>query len=550
MRALIHAQGIVQGVGFRPYVYRLAKGHFLNGYVLNLGDAGVEILIEGEEDSINLFLRGLVDRAPPLATIAKVDVKRLEGPEKFKDFRIRQSKLGGGGSGWVIPPDIAICNDCLKELKDNKDRRHDYYFTTCTNCGPRFTMTYRVPYDRVSTSMRDFNMCSKCGKEYTNPYDRRFHAQTIACPDCGPKLYLTNSNGIKIASRDPIADAINTLRSGSILAIKGIGGFHIACVVTNEDAIEQIRKSKERSQKPFAIMSKDIQTIRKYAEVPPELYSTLISPIRPIALLRKLHRVGWVEHVSPGLDTVGVMLPYTGLHYLLLENLDTPALVMTSGNPVSEPIVANNDEAVKKLGGFVDLFLMHEREITQKTDDSVVRWTDDHLSIIRRSRGFVPTPVRVKQLIPWTVIALGGELNVTSCVLNKQQAFLSQHLGDMDREANYAFNEKVSRYIIAMTRTQIDAVACDLHPQFATTELGVRLSKELDVPLMKIQHHEAHAASILGEHNIPDLVAICTDGFGLGSDGLAWGGEVFHCNRRTIQRVGHLQPQPLIGGDL
>ncbi|MHA1917171.1 MAG: carbamoyltransferase HypF [Candidatus Ranarchaeia archaeon] len=552
MRKLIHVKGIVQGVGFRPYVYKLAKGNFLKGYVLNLGDKGVEIVIEGQKNSIELFIRDLPERIPPLAKIESIKITDLSGKEQYEEFTIIKSKPTTGGSGWVIPSDVSICEDCLRELRDPKDRRYGYYFITCTNCGPRFTTTYRVPYDRISISLRDFEMCEDCKLEYNDPSDRRFHAQTIACNKCGPKLLLRNQDGVILDSEDPIQEIADRLLNGEIAAIKGIGGYHIACLVDNIKAITRIRNYKKRSEKPFAIMVQDIEKVKEFSLINKELIDLLKSQIRPIVLLPKKEDLQWMDYASPGLNTIGVMLPYTGLHYLLLEKLglDLPALVMTSGNIASEPIISDDKEAFSKLKGLVNVFLSHEREITQKADDSVIRWTDNAPTLIRRSRGYVPNSIMINQLNHRSVVALGGDINVTICILNKQRAFISQHLGDLSNLKTSEYAKKITKYMMAIARTEVDAIICDLHPQFPTTEFGYELSEELDKPLIQIQHHESHSGSLFGEHNLTNILSICSDGFGLGSDGKAWGGEVFNCNKTLIKRIGHLQPQPLIGGDL
>ena len=552
MRLKITVTGIVQGVGFRPFIYRTAVLNKLNGYVRNRGDAGVEILLEGNQQNINIFLRDLKGKKPPLAQIHEVITSKLKGKEEYTAFTIQKSSSETEHSGSVIPPDIAICNDCLKELRDPNDPRFEYFFITCTNCGPRFTIIERLPYDRKNTTMRDFQMCGFCKKEYTDPLNRRFHAQTVACPECGPKAYLTTQKGEPVTSEDPIREAGKLLSEGCILAIKGYGGFHVATSTIKDKPLTKLREVKHRSQKPFAIITRSIQAIRTFAEVNPAEAELLASYSRPIVLLNKSESYYLSELVAPGLHNVGIMLPYTGLHYMLFDKVDDPAFVMTSANPPNQPIINDNDEASRTLRDTVDYFLFHNRRIAHRCDDSVLRVHSKRQVFIRRSRGYSPAPIMLKQKAKYCVIALGGELNNISCILNQNKAFISQHIGDMENIETRDFLENATKHLIHLTNSKPDTIACDLHPKFTTTKLAEELAEENNWQLTRVQHHYAHAAALMAEHDAKEIVGICCDGYGYGTDGEAWGGEILLCAKGTFgfERVAHLEKQPLTGGDL
>jgi len=551
LRAEIKVTGIVQGVGFRPFVYRIAVKQGLVGYVRNRGDAGVEIVVEGKKSKIEKFLDDLKNRKPPLAKIHGLIVNFSKGKGEFKEFTILKSSESRELSGSVIPPDIAICDECLRELRDPRNKRYEYFFITCTDCGPRFTVIERLPYDRSNTTMRDFPMCSFCRSEYENPANRRFHAQTVACPVCGPKAYLTDNEGREIEVEDPIRETGRLLAEGQIVAIKGYGGFHVATLTTLSEPIQRLRKVKHRRQKPFAIMARDLETVKTFAVVGPKETELLTSHVRPIVLLRKSSNYYLSDLIAPGLHNVGVMLPYSAMHLMLFDKVEEPAFVMTSANPPNQPIVKDNAEALKRLGKVVDYFLFHNRRIAHRCDDSVARvHKNEYICLIRRSRGYAPAPIRLKFSSKKCVLGLGGELNVVSCILNRDKAFLSQHIGDVENVETIKFLEEATSHLIRLTNSKIEAIACDLHPKFNTTRLAYKLAEEFGCPVIRVQHHHAHIAALMVEHNLDEIVGIACDGYGYGPNGQAWGGEILYCNCEGYKRIGHLEEQPMPGGDL
>jgi hydrogenase maturation protein HypF len=542
--------GIVQGVGFRPFIYRTALKNRLVGYVRNRGDAVVEIVIEGNKKNVTYFVKEIKEQKPPLAQIYNITINNKEKEKCFNDFRIIQSSEEVKFSGAVIPPDVSICNKCLQELRDPKNSRFNYFFITCTDCGPRYTIINSLPYDRPNTSMRDFKMCNTCAREYSDPLNRRFHAQTIACPNCGPKIYLTSKRGEIIESKDPIRETGRLLEEGSIVAIKGNGGFHVATATTKGEPIARLRKDKHRSQKPFAIMAPNLEKIQSFAEIKSWETKLLTSFRKPIILLKKNCDYYLSELVSPELHNIGVMLPYTGLHAMLFDKVQEPAFVMTSANPPNEPIVTENTKAIEKLGAMVDYFLLHNRPIVHRCDDSVVRFHNEDPCLIRRSRGYAPEPVQIKQISDRCVLAVGGEVNVTSCILKENKVFISQHIGNVENLENLNFLRDSIKHLIKLTNFKVEAVACDLHPRFTTTKLALEMGNSLDCPVVQVQHHHAHAKALMAEWNLDEMIGIVCDGFGYGSDGGAWGGEILHCNKEGFKRLGHLEKQFMVGGDL
>ena len=552
MRMKIEVTGIVQGVGFRPFVYRTAVKNRLNGYVKNKGDAGVEIILEGREHAIETFLKDLKTEAPPLAQIYDITKRKLKGKDEYQGFTISKSSSEAEHAGSIIPPDIAICDDCLRELRDPKDPRYNYFFITCTNCGPRYTIIERLPYDRENTTMRDFPLCGFCQKEYKDPLNRRFHAQTVACPKCGPKAYLTTNQGKPVQHKDPIREAGKLLSEGNILAIKGYGGFHIAASTTDETPLARLRQAKHRSQKPFAIMARNLETIMTFAKVSKEEEQLLKSYARPIILLDKSKSYCLSDLIAPGLYNIGVMLPYTGLHHMLFDAVDDAAFVMTSANPPNQPIVKDNEEALKTLGNAVDYFLFHDRQIAHRCDDSVLRMHGKRQVFIRRSRGYAPTPIILREKTKRCIVGLGGELNDTSCILLENKAFVSPHIGDVENVETESFLRNTIEHLTRLTNSKIEAVACDLHPKFTTTKLAHQLAEENNWQLVQVQHHYAHIVALMAEHNIKEMMGICCDGYGYGTDGEAWGGEILLCTEETegFKRLAHLEKQPLAGGDL
>ena len=552
MRVKVKVTGIVQGVGFRPFIYRIAVKNDLKGYVRNRGDAGVEILLEGEDKNVQDFMRDLKEKKPPLAQIYEITTTKLEGKSEYEKFAIYKSSEEAEFFGSVIPPDIAICDECLEELREPKDQRHEYFFITCTNCGPRYTIIEGLPYDRENTTMQDFTICSFCQSEYTDPLNRRFHAQTVACPKCGPKAYLTTQKGERIEHKDAIREAGKLLSEGFIVAIKGYGGFHVATSTTKDEPLVRLRTVKHRRQKPFAIMARSLEAIKTFAEVSKSEAELLTTYTRPIVLLNKIDKCYLSDLIAPDLHNVGVMLPYTGLHYMLFDGVDEPAFVMTSANPPNQPIIKDNEEALQRLGDTVDYFLFHNRQIAHRCDDSVVRMHNKDLVFIRRSRGYAPAPIMLRKKAKRCVVGLGGELNNTGCVLLGKKAFISQHIGDVENVETRDFLENATRHLIRLTNSKVEAVACDLHPKFTTTKLAHDLAHENGWQLVQVQHHYAHVAALMAEHNVKEIVGICCDGYGYGVDGEAWGGEIIIGAEENpnFKRVAHLEKQPLIGGDL
>ena len=552
MRMRVKVSGIVQGVGFRPFIYRTAVRLGLNGYVRNRGDAGVEILLEGKEARIKEFLTRLKNEKPPLAQIDNVSCSKIAGTNEYQSFIVDRSSGVTEISGSTIPADIAICNECLKELRDPEDPRFEYFFITCTNCGPRFTIIEKLPYDRENTTMREFPMCDFCEKEYRDPMNRRFHAQTIACPKCGPRVWLADKEGNLVEHQDPIREAGRLLSEGSILAVKGYGGFHVAASTTKDPPLVKLREVKHRSQKPFAVMAKSLSGAKTFAEVNRNEGDLLCSYSRPIVLLNKRRDYHLSEMVAPGLHNVGVMLPYTGLHYMLFDRIDDDSFVMTSANPPNQPIVKENQEALRTLNNTVDYFLFHNRQIAHRCDDSVLRTQRKRPVFLRRSRGYAPVPILLKENTEKCVLALGGELNNTICILNENKAFISQHIGDVENVETRTFLETAANHLTHLTNSKVEIVACDLHPKFTTTAIAHDLAEANGLQLVQIQHHHAHVAGLMIEHNAEEMIGVCCDGYGYGPDGEAWGGEILLCRRRAYgyERLAHLEEQPLIGGDL
>jgi hydrogenase maturation protein HypF len=552
LRVKLNVTGIVQGVGFRPFIYRTAVKNGLQGYVRNMGDAGVEVLLEGTEVQVGRFMQDLTAEKPPLAHIDHVAKTELAGKDEYGAFTIIESSKTAELSGSIIPPDIAVCDQCLKELRTPTDPRHDYFFITCTDCGPRFTIIERLPYDRENTTMREFPMCSFCQKEYADPANRRFHAQTVACPKCGPQAYLTTSMGELVKTADPVREAGKMLSKGKVLAVKGYGGFHIASSTTLEEPLRRLRETKHRSEKPFAIMARSLEAAKGFAEVNRKEMELLTSPMRPIVLLNKSEGYSLSGLVAPNLHNVGVMLPYTGLHYMLFDQVSDAAFVMTSANPPNQPIINDNTEALKTLGDTVDYFLFHNRRIAHRCDDSVMRVHGTRQVFLRRSRCYAPAPIRLKRKAPRCAVGFGGELNDTSCILLEDKGFISQHIGDVENVETRAFLDEATEHLLRLINGKAEVLACDLHPKFTTTALAKEWAETKALPLVQVQHHHAHAAALMAEHGLDEVVGVVCDGYGYGVDGEAWGGEILLCQSGSagFRRLGHLEPQGLLGGDL
>jgi hydrogenase maturation protein HypF len=532
-RYAVTVRGIVQGVGFRPFVYRLARRHHLAGFVRN-STGPVEIEVEGEPEGLRAFLAELREEAPPLARIEEVAARPLR-PRGEREFVIVASQPRPGDF-QSVSPDAATCEDCRRELFDPADRRYRYPFINCTNCGPRFTVIESLPYDRPRTTMRRFVMCEACRREYEDPADRRFHAQPNACWDCGPRLALWDEDGAQAVDR-PLEAAVEALRRGLVVAVKGLGGYQLACDARNEAAVRRLRERKHRPSKPLAVMLTDPE---RYCRVSPLEWETLRGPAHPIVLLD--YRGGLAASIAPGLRQLGVMLPYTPLHHLLLDGFAGP-LVMTSGNLSEEPICCDDEEARARLRGIADRFLVHDRPIAARYDDSVVQVVAGAARVVRRARGLAPEPIAVPPGPP--VVATGAHLKAAFTVARDGRAFVGPHVGDLDDLLTVqAFEEQLERYR-RLFSVEPQRVACDLHPDYASTRIAERLGEPL-----RVQHHHAHLASVLAEHGLePPAVGVALDGVGLGPDGTVWGGEVLLLEGASYRRLAHLAPVPLPGGD-
>jgi hydrogenase maturation protein HypF len=558
VRRQIEVSGIVQGVGFRPYVYRLATRRHLRGTIRNTS-AGVTIEIQGPAETVQDFVEHLPAEAPPLARITGFTVNEVPcvampiGSDHVigddQDFRIIHSREGEEVR-TLISPDVAICSDCLREMFDSTDRRYRYPFINCTNCGPRFTIIRDIPYDRPSTSMAMFQMCPACLAEYENPLDRRFHAQPNACWECGPRVELWDKSGKRIECRDPITEAVSGLHAGLVVAVKGLGGFHLAVDATNPAAVALLRRRKRRVEKPFAVMVPDLQAAREISELDDASRAVLESIQRPIVLLEKKTPNMIPDEVAPFNRYLGVFLPYTPLHYLLFAEGGFTALVMTSGNLSEEPIAIDNPEAIRRLHGLADYFLVHNRDILLRSDDSVVRVTGGVTRHLRRSRGFVPVPVflkndQTKNDQP-SVLAVGGELKNTICLTKGKHAFLSQHVGDLENVESYSFFHEAIEHLERILEIRPEIIAYDLHPDYFSTRWALQQS---EAKLVGVQHHHAHIASCMAENHLEGrVIGFALDGTGYGTDGNIWGGEVLLAGYESFERAAHFEYVSLPGG--
>jgi hydrogenase maturation protein HypF len=575
----LRVRGRVQGVGFRPFVYRLANDLGLDGWVRNDGE-GVLIALAGEPPQLAQFGRRLTSEAPLLARIDSVEVMADERLSIPAGFCIEAS--GAGPVTTAVTPDAATCDACLGELFDPDDRRWRYPFINCTHCGPRFTITAGLPYDRPMTSMARFALCPACLREYRDPRDRRFHAQPNACPVCGPRLALADANGVPLAVADVISEALGRIGRGDIVAVKGLGGFHLVCDARNGGAVARLRARKHRDEKPFAVMVASSASARQFAAVDAEAAALLESVERPIVLLAKADGCdASLPAVAPGLAEIGLMLPYTPIQFLLfheaagrpsglgwLGETQPLALVMTSANPGGEPLVIGNDEAVARLGAIADVFVLHDRDILVRCDDSVVRPTAHGVghgrrsagdtrhggkaappTFVRRARGYTPAPIELAHDGP-AVLATGAYLKNTACLTRGTQAFLSPHIGDLDNAASRTALEEAVAHLQRVLAVRPEAVAHDLHPDFFSTELALRMADRLGVPAIGVQHHHAHVAAVAAEHRIgTPLLGVALDGIGLGERDEAWGGELLRLDGSRCTRLGHLRELPLPGGD-
>jgi hydrogenase maturation protein HypF len=538
----IEIAGTVQGVGFRPWVYRLAHELGVGGRVHNHA-RGVTIEAFGERGELDVLVARL--RMPPApARVVKLATEAI-APEAVTAFEIVHSAAGGVRT-LSIPPDLATCPDCEREIADPTDRRYRYPFTNCTACGPRFTIATGVPYDRPATTMAPFPMCPACLREYDAPLDRRFHAQPNACPVCGPKLALWSPTGEVIASEDPIRTVADALASGAIVAIKGLGGFHLACDAARGDTIAELRRRKHREQKPFAVMVKDLAGAEQLAALTPAERALLTAPERPIVLVERRAESSLADEVAPGTTLVGIMLPYTPLHHLLLRDVDRP-LVMTSANPTDEPICADNHEAVARLGAIADVLLVHDREIATRCDDSVARVIANRPVLMRRSRGYVPRPITLAHPVECAVLAVGAQLKNTFCIATGDNAYLGPHVGDLDNPAAFDFFEHAIARMEDILGVRPDVIAHDLHPGYLSTQYSRTRQASHTIG---VQHHHAHVASAMAEHGISGpVIGVAYDGTGWGPDGTAWGGEILLATYAGYTRLSTFRPIALAGGD-
>jgi hydrogenase maturation protein HypF len=528
-RVRVRLRGIVQGVGFRPFVYGVAVRLGVGGFVLN-SSAGVVAEVEGPVAAVDEFVRALTSEAPPLAWIQDVDVADMAGLGEVA-FEIRESAAAAGEFA-LISPDVSTCDDCLADMSDPHNRRYRYPFTNCTNCGPRYTIVQDIPYDRRNTTMAKFLLCDECRREFEDPGDRRFHAQPNACPVCGPRLSA------------PVEEAIAALAAGRIVALKGLGGFHLACDARNEGAVARLRLRKRRSDKPFALMCRDLAAVERICELDSQERELMMSAQHPIVILASRGVIP--EPVAPGNRTLGVMLPYTPLHHLLFAGSPYDTLVMTSGNLSEEPIVVSTDDARERLSGVADFFLVHDRDIFMRADDSVARVVEGRARVLRRSRGYAPRTIELGR-DAGEILAVGGELKNAFCLTKGGHAILSQHIGDLENYETLVFFEETLANLKKLFRVEPRVVVHDLHPNYLSTKYALEMPK---LRKLAVQHHHAHIASCMAENGLDgDVIGVALDGTGYGTDGRIWGGEFFTGGYRDFRRRAHFRYVPLAGGD-
>ena len=554
MKSLITAKrleisGVVQGVGFRPFLFVLAKKYQLKGEVSNTA-GGVLVIVEGSSENIKSFTNDIYVKSPLLASVTGIETFDTELCN-FSLFQIVKSKTLNNRN-TLISPDVSICSDCLAEMKDPLDRRYEYPFINCTNCGPRYTIIEDIPYDRPKTCMKHFQMCAQCQNEYDNPLNRRFHAQPNACPECGPQVFLTDNKGKRIDSdsKEAITLAAQFLSQGKIVGVKGLGGFHLACDASHPDAVQSLRLKKGRPHKPFALMAESASRLFDYVHVSPREKQLLESYPRPIVLLKKKNNnqdniTGLAQDVAPFNTYLGIMLPYTPLHFLLLEK-GPDILVMTSGNRSGEPLCIENEEALDSFSYIADYFLLHNRDIYFRADDSIVRFQAGKPRFIRRSRGYAPLPVSLNQKMP-KILGCGAGLKNTICLTRNNYAFLSQHIGDLDNIMVYEYFQNTIDHLKQIFDIQPDIIAHDMHPGYYSTEYT---KAQNNVKKIAVQHHHAHAVSCMAENDLDDeVIAITLDGTGYGTDSHIWGGEILLCTQKNFKRKAHLSYIKMPGGD-
>ena len=544
----IRVRGVVQGVGFRPTVWLLAREHGIDGDVRNDSE-GVWIRAWGEPRALDAFAAALRERAPPLARVESVHAEPLSQPWPGRGFRIAAS--AGGDAATFIKADSATCASCLAEIRDPTDRRWRYAFGNCTHCGPRLSIQRAIPYDRAHTSMATFALCEDCRREFEDPADRRFHAQPIACPRCGPRLWL-ECDGTGPPAADPIAEAARRLRDGQILAVKGLGGYQLAVDATNARAVQRLRERKRRPARPLALIARDLDVVRRWRAPTPAQIEALSSAAAPIVLLESPGELALPPEVAPGSDALGFMLPMTPLHHLLLADFEHP-LVLTSGNPTGQPQCIDDDDARTRLRDIADAWLMHDREVVNRVDDSVLRCLDGVPRPLRRARGYAPEPLRMPLSSPRRVLALGADLKNTLCLLREDQAVLSQHLGDLDDATTRQDWLRTMDLYLQLFEHQPQALAVDAHPDYASSRHGRAWAAERGIEVIEVQHHHAHAAACLADcGHAPDagrVLALVLDGLGWGADATPWGGELLHADYAGFERVARLQAVALPGGD-
>ncbi len=536
-------EGIVQGVGFRPFVYTLAKKYSIAGYVLN-NSQGVEIVAAGDEDTLSAFEKELQKKLPPLARIDFITREFYTGNDEFKDFIIKES-IKADSKYTLVSPDMSVCQDCLDELKDKKNHRYRYPFINCTNCGPRYSIIKTLPYDRVNTSMSVFEMCNVCKKEYTNPLDRRYHAQPVSCKNCGPVLSLKSIDGKTVKKGDEaISMLAEFINEGYIVALKGMGGFHLICDATNDDALTILRRRKKRPTKPFAVMFKDIIQLKKYAKIDLYEQQAIESIQRPIVIVHKGEK-NLSNYIAPNIDRIGVFLPYTPLHVILFEYLQNP-IVATSANRSGEPICSNEDDLKDALGDVIEYYLDYNRDIVNSSDDSVLQMIGDKSIFIRSSRGYMPASFRYKSRDDIKILAVGAHQKSSIALYMNNQVILSPYIGDLENLKSFDAFKKVVETFQRFYDFEPDLVVCDRHPEYFST----KFANSLNIEVVRIQHHYAHILATMFEHNLSEnVLGVAWDGTGYGDDGTVWGGEFFVCNKKSYKRVALFEPFLLLGGD-
>ena len=547
-RKIFEIEGIVQGVGFRPAIYCLAVDAGLGGWIQNCSGK-VLLALEGEDNKIDDFIASLPENLPKQARIDGLHLVESNLVEKISKFSIRDSDQDSVFK-VSIPADLAMCSDCEKEISDPSDRRYRYPFTTCVNCGPRYTVVNSMPYDRRRTTLSEFPLCPECEKEYTDPRNRRFHAESTACPVCGPQLFLTDSTGKKIESDDPLKRVIAEISNGKIVAIRGIGGFLLAVDASNRDAIIRLRERKTRPDKPFAVMARDMNSIKKQCKVNAAGEEMLKSVSAPIVILDTVVKPSLpMDLITPDTDTLGVMLPYSPLHKLLFEARGLEFLVMTSGNRGGEPICIKNEEAFERLSGIADYILCHDREINLRNDDSVCTLQDGDVQMWRRARGFAPEAIKTDLKFNKTVLAMGAELKNCIALAYDKEVVVSPHIGDLETPEAVDGLRSVAKCFPDFLKKQPEIVAVDLHPDMHSTRIGVEIANKLNVPVVKVQHHHAHAAACMAENGLKESLALVFDGTGFGTDGTIWGAELLYVDEDGFSRLATFSPVPLPGGD-